>query len=152
MNLKFERFIFSVVCASLVFLFSFPKIDAGPVSSDDYQYWYIATHLAKTGEYGFLDQVNNDIEDYANPLNNSGIRRGESLYPFIISSLIKLITTKNELMSINSDCIYGINDGLWYPALWKKITTFDFTLNNHRVCSTRGSSRNWYSSPVSVFG
>ena len=112
MNLKFERFIFSVVCASLVFLFSFPKIDAGPVSSDDYQYWYIATHLAKTGEYGFLDQVNNDIEDYANPLNNSGIRRGESLYPFIISSLIKLITTKNELMSINSDCIYGINDGL----------------------------------------
>ena len=74
MNLKFERFIFSVVCASLVFLFSFPKIDAGPVSSDDYQYWYIATHLAKTGEYGFLDQVNNDIEDYANPLNNSGIQ------------------------------------------------------------------------------
>lgn len=110
--LNFKQIIFSILCASLLSLFSLPKIDAGPVSSDDYQYWYIATHLSKTGEYGFTDPSSNDKSDFANPLNNSGIRRGESLYPFIISNLINLTTTKSELNSINSDCIYGINDGL----------------------------------------
>ena len=88
--LNFKQIIFSILCASLLLLFTLPKIDAGPVSSDDYQYWYIATHLSKTGEYGFTDPSSNDKSDFANPLNNSGIRRGESLYPFIISNLITL--------------------------------------------------------------
>lgn len=110
--LNFKQIIFSILCASLLSVFSLPKIDAGPVSSDDYQYWYIATHLSKTGDYGFTNPSLNDESDYANPLNNSGIRRGESLYPFIVSTLINLTTTERELSSINSDCIYGINDGL----------------------------------------
>ena len=110
--LNFNKIIFSIFCTSLLFLFSLPKIDAGPNYSDDYEYWYIATHLSKSGEYGFIDTSLNDKFDHSNPLNNAGIRRGEPLYPFIISNLIKLTTTENELNAINSDCIYGINDGL----------------------------------------
>ena len=109
--LNFKQIIFSILCASLLLLFSLPKL-----MLDQFLVMIINIGIlqpfSKTGEYGFTDPSSNDNSDFANPLNNSGIRRGESLYPFIISNLINLTTTESELNSINSDCIYGINDGL----------------------------------------
>lgn len=112
MNLNFKKFIFSIFFTFFFSLFNTPQIDGGPVSSDDYQYWTLATHLAKTGNYGYINESDYDETDFYNPLNNAGIRRGEVLYPFFISTVIKVTTSDSELGSIDADCIYEINDGL----------------------------------------
>ena len=96
-------------CYLYCFIFHLPKVDSGPVGGDTYQYWYLATHLSKTGNYGYLIEENNDKLDYFNPLNNGGIRRGK--YCNLLISFIINLTTESELNNINSDCIYGINKG-----------------------------------------
>ena len=59
--------------------------------------------------YGIIDLSQNIVDDFANPLNNAGIRRGEVLYTSAIALIIYLTTSHQELDSINSDCIYLIN-------------------------------------------
>ena len=77
-NLKInKKLLFALPFTFFVFLYAYPSINAGPVSSDDYQYWYLATNLVKTGNYGIIDSSQNILNDFANPLNNAGIRRGE---------------------------------------------------------------------------
>lgn len=111
-NLKInKKLLFALPFTFFVFLYAYPSINAGPVSSDDYQYWYLATNLVKTGNYGIIDFSQNILNDFANPLNNAGIRRGEVLYTSAIASIIYLTTSYQELSSINSDCIYQINQG-----------------------------------------
>ena len=85
-------------------------LNQGPSSSDDYSYWQLATHMAKEGSYGYISSDDGSV--YSNPLNNSGIRRGEVLYTFLIYLVVKITTTEIELESIKSDCVLGINDGL----------------------------------------
>ncbi len=109
-NFKFnKKLIYAIPFTFFIFLYAYPSIDAGPVSSDDYQYWYLATNLIKTGNYGIIDLSQNIVDDFANPLNNAGIRRGEVLYTSAIALIIYLTTSHQELDSINSDCIYLIN-------------------------------------------
>ena len=94
--LKYQKIIVSLLLSFIVLFFHLPKVDSGPVGGDTYQYWYLATHLSKTGNYGYLIEENNDKLDYFNPLNNGGIRRGEVLYPLLISFIINLTTTESS--------------------------------------------------------
>ena len=124
--LNFNKIIFSIFCTSLLFFFSLPKIDAGPNYSDDYEYWYIATHLSKTGEYGFIDTSLNDKFDHSNPLNNAGIRRGEPLYPFIISNLIE----KDQKIFKISPKLLTLPD---YPSPTSHYLTKNFYVNKETI-------------------
>ena len=105
-------------------------LNQGPSSSDDYSYWQLATHMAKEGSYGYISSDDGSI--YSNPLNNSGIRRGEVLYTFLIYLVIKITTTEIELESIKSDCVLGINDGLC-SVLGGSTVAFNFLMMSFKI-------------------
>lgn len=107
--LIYQKIIFSAACMLFVFVFQYSNVDKEPIGGDTFQYWYLATHLSISDNYGFLDQEDNDKSDIFNPLNNGGIRRGEILYPLFVSKIINLTTTDQQLKHLNSDCIYSIS-------------------------------------------
>ena len=86
--------------------------------------------MAKEGNYGYTDSFNDSV--YSNPLNNSGIRRGEVLYTFLIYLVIKVTTTEVELESIKSDCVVGINDGLC-SVLGGSTVAFNFLMMSFKI-------------------
>ena len=128
-----NRVLFLLILISFsIFLFyqNLGVLNLGPSSSDDYSYWQLATHMAKEGNYGYTDSFNDSV--YTNPLNNSGIRRGEVLYTFLIYLVIKVTTTEVELESIKSDCIVGINDGLC-SVLGGSTVAFNFLMISFKI-------------------
>ena len=102
-----------IICLLLFLLIAIdlPYLSAGPSSSDDYQYWKLATHLSKEGTYGFIDPLKNKNDDFAYPLNDSGIRRGEVGYTLIIFAVLEVTTSNEEISSIQADCIENLNSG-----------------------------------------
>lgn len=73
-------------------------------SADDFQYWTLGVNISTSGSYGISSPQNFTGNDRTNPLLNSGQRRGEVLYPLLISTVVKFSLDEKDLDLLHEEC------------------------------------------------
>ena len=92
------------LCLVIVLVIIIPifqrDVDTVPLTGDEAQYWDIAFSLLTEGEYRFSDLNNQSLEQKY----NLGFRRGEPLFPVIVSGAMSLTLDDREVDIILQEC------------------------------------------------